>query len=530
MKYALIPFAAFILAMPQTLFGEVNIDVTPEQVVNQLPEGVETKTYLREGKLFRQWGADAIKTDPFSAKVSYIAEDSDGKVYIANAISEGTTGYLVGTRSDNKVTFSFPQVLQQGDSYLAVMRLEETQIDVEDWDGEIVKRPSYKVLEGNQEVTFTIEDGRYIQTPDTYFGFVQADGQWAGYGEYSQLYSPFDVQAVTAPQDGEDCDFALKYAPIDSRKYEGTIYRLLSGKKKGNEVFVQGLSNQYPESWIKGTLKGDRITFENGQFLGAGGYSIEFFCTGTDSPEFIPGYNDWEHHFTVTSALEMAYDPASGEISSLDSNDCIFINSSQSIYSGGEVFLNPALAPQPKEIDPTPIIPDFIKRVNEWSNGLDPFLTFIIRPINIYGQLLDKNNIGFEIEVEGKPYVFTAWDYWLDEDMTVIPWGFSGAFIWMETDGFTTVSFQEQFMRDVMIRTVYKVGDTLYYSEPQSPDDPVSKDPISGVRIVNNVDSSTISTQYYDLNGRPVTAPDNGIFIRRTIDENGKVSFSKIAL
>ena len=535
MKKLLIPFAVVALATPLTASAAETIDISADKVVYELPAGVEGKSYLHEGTLFRKWGSDAIKTESITASLSTVAEGSDGKVYISHAVGGTSAGYMVGTRDGDKVTVKFPQVLQCGDSYMAVMRLEPTTIEVPGYDEEdpVMSVPSYKIYEGPQEIVYTIEDGRYVQAPNTNIGFVQADGSWGGYGEYGQTFSPFNNELVVVPEDAERFNVAIRYDNDTDLKGEPYVYELMKGARKGSEVYIQGLSNQYPDSWVKGTVNGDRITFENGQFLGIGGYSTEYFCTGYDTPEFVPGYNTWDHVYTVTTSLELAYDAQSGVISALGENDCMFVNGAQSVYSYGRVFKAMTFTPQPDNIDPTPIMPLFKKGVNTWDNGMDPFLTFQLRPLNIYGQLLDTNNLSFEIEVEGAPYVFTSWDYWMDEDMTIIPWNFDGPFIQVLDNGWTNIEFQEPYLRQLKIKAVYRMGDELIYSLPQSPDKPEAQDPVSGVTVteVSEVsDSPVLATEYYDLKGNRVDNPAKGFYILRNIHQNGAVSHTKVIL
>lgn len=513
-----------VVAMPQTILKADNMTASADQVVYDLPADAQARGYLRDGMLFRQWGADNIKRETLTSTHFTIAETPDGKVYIENALTSDrygeTKGYLVGTRTDNTVVFTFPQVLQWKDTYMTVMRLEDTIIQVPGYDpGTTYSRPSFKIFDGPQEVMFTIDNGTLIQESNQLIGFVNDDGKWNGYGEYELVFSPFDWSLVSVPEDSEA--FRLSFAYSD---------KPLSARRKGNELYIQGLSTHYPDSWVKGTISGDRITFENGQYLGIGNYSIEFLCTGFDTPEFIPGYNTWEHHYTITPSMEMAYDESKGVISALDKNDCFILNSSQTAFAYGRVLTNPRFEIMPEEVDPKPLMPTFSIDENQWINGQDPYLTFKVRPYNIDGQPLDTDNIGFMIEVDGVPYVFTSELYYMDEDMTVIPWGFNNEFIEMDSDGNTRIFFQQPNLNALTIRTVHTVDGEDYYSDPQSPDNPVVQDPSSRTDSTVYVDSPVVAVRYYDLEGRVVSSPVRGFYIRQAVHENGSVTVNKIIL
>lgn len=74
-------------------FASVHATVTTEDVVYELPAGATTSTYIRQANSFRQWGADNIKEEIVSGAISEIAV-ADGKVYVANMLRYGTTGYI----------------------------------------------------------------------------------------------------------------------------------------------------------------------------------------------------------------------------------------------------------------------------------------------------------------------------------------------------------------------------------------------------------------------------------------------------
>lgn len=531
MRNYYIPVALLMLATSQVGLADTTITATADQVVYDLPAGVETRNYLREGELFRQWGSDAIKTETLAATLSCIGESSDGKVYVSNPISSDTKGYLVGTRNGDSLKFTFPQVLQQGEGYLAVMRLEETTVEIAGWDGSPVTVPSYKISDKPQEIVFNLVDGNWVQTEDGEFGFVQEDGSWAGYGEFNQIYTPFNDKLVEVPEDARPTDIALRYVGLLDCIGDPSLYMLLHARQKDNALYIQGLSTQYPESWIMGTIQGDRIVFENGQFLGIGNRTIEYFCTGVDTPEYIPGYNTWNHVISLLPRLEMAYDASRGIVSALDKNDAFITNPSKSIYSYGETYLDCRLTPQPETVDPKPIMPVFKVGVNQWDNGMDPFLTFQLIPLNIYGQLLDTADLGFEIEIEGETYTFPAWDYWMEEDLTLVPWGIQSAFINMNYNGQTSVDFQCGFIRDLKIRAVNKVDGQLYYSDAQTPDTPQTQDPVDGIRkLTPDSTSPVVSTFYYDLQGNRIDNPGTGVYIICRQHEDGTITHERIIL
>ncbi|MDE5790788.1 MAG: hypothetical protein K2H96_06140 [Muribaculaceae bacterium] len=532
MKQLLTTLAIVALLAPVATQAE-SIDVSADKVVYNLPAGAELKSYLRNGEEFYQWGSDDVRHDIMTATLCDVAE-YDGKIYISNSIADGTKGYLVGTRTGNTVTFTFPQVLEYSGDYVAVMRLDAYSYIDDTW-GYPYTINTYVLSDKEQKVVFNYEDGNLIQADDVEFGLVKADGTWDELGETAVKYTLFTEELVVVPDDAERFEVAIKYQDTSYRSGSTELYKIVKGAKSGNEIFLQGLSAMYPESWVKGTIDGDKITFKGGQFLGIDSDYIQYFCTALDDRQFMPGYNTWMHDFTIIPEIIMNFDAQSNEMWADDINESFIISPSPTVYDfAWEVYFDLTLKRQPANIDPHPLKPLFTKGVNQWTQKysdktmLYPFLTFQLLPLNIYGDVLDKANLGFEIEVDGEPYTFTASRYRIGEDKVIIPFRFFSAYINMLDNGWTTVEFSgEDSMSGVTIRAVYKVGDQLYYSEPQNPLDPENQEIITEVEEI--ICSPIASSSYYDLKGNVVVNPAKGIYILRNQHEDGSITYSKVA-
>ena len=64
----------------------------------------------------------------------------------------------------------------------------------------------------------------------------------------------------------------------------------------GDEIYIQGLAYYWEDSWIKGTIEGDKAIFENAQFLGEDSYG----------PEYLVGTDDGS---TLSEYIVFSYDP-----------------------------------------------------------------------------------------------------------------------------------------------------------------------------------------------------------------------------
>lgn len=64
----------------------------------------------------------------------------------------------------------------------------------------------------------------------------------------------------------------------------------------GDDIYIQGLAYYWKDSWIKGTIEGDKAIFENAQFLGEDSYG----------PEYLVGTDDGS---TLSENIVFSYDP-----------------------------------------------------------------------------------------------------------------------------------------------------------------------------------------------------------------------------
>ena len=74
----------------------------------------------------------------------------------------------------------------------------------------------------------------------------------------------------------------------------------------GNDIYLQGLSFWFPETWIKGTISGTTAIFDNGQFLGEDEEGEEFLCGSDDGT-------------TLSENISFAYDATEGTLTAITS-------------------------------------------------------------------------------------------------------------------------------------------------------------------------------------------------------------------
>ncbi len=202
-------------------------------------------------------------------------------------------------------------------------------------------------------------------------------------------------KAATLPENAKVEEYTLRYMDYYGELAYGSLYIAFDG----SDVYMQGLCNYLPEVWIQGKLDGDSIRFAGNQSFGT--YAkYEFFFQEEEAVFFYDANNgtlvlegvlytyyddyycDYYEYPMLTRVVESAAKPASPMIIGIEATQ----------YGDIVVFTVPT--------------------VDEQGNGL----------------VTSKLTYQFYIEEKGEvsPLTFKVADYKkLEEDLTVIPYGFS---------------------------------------------------------------------------------------------------------
>ncbi len=126
------------------------------------------------------------------------------------------------------------------------------------------------------EITFTILDNIIIlnnSTSDHIIGvcyqyqgeeYFDGEGDWDTQWELHEGFVPASTELVTPPE-----DMATETWYLDATGPYGQLYAENVGLGfSGNEVYIRGIFSSFPDSWIKGSLDGNTITFESFQYQG----------------------------------------------------------------------------------------------------------------------------------------------------------------------------------------------------------------------------------------------------------------------
>ena len=242
-------------------------------------EGV-TKYYKRAGMGYYASNG-SVYNEEQSGFVT-IVEAEGGKVYIKDPVSHYARGtWVEGTKDGNTITVAGAQPLAWDTYYSATLSLN--------WGNVKTTQTGNTYERGEGDITFTVDDEAGTITLDGSSAdkiiavFWDDDNSWSGYGDYNTVwtlddsYVPPSTELVVLPDGAE----------VQNWYADGTGSSAVPTDVKvafvGNEVYISGLTSNFPDAWIKGTLDGTTVTFSKFQFVGMYSSTMPIWAVGADS-------------------------------------------------------------------------------------------------------------------------------------------------------------------------------------------------------------------------------------------------------
>jgi len=174
----------------------------------------------------------------------------------------------------------------------------------------------------------------------------------------------------------------------------------------GNDCYMQGFCHYLPETWLKGTLEGDKITFPGDQYFG---------------PYDADAYTHYEFYLRPEDVV-FTYDAEAGKMTAEGE---IYVREAIRNYKG-DVYNDPVIT-KVIEKAATPATPN-ISQIYDATSG--PVVMFTVPTVDTEGNAVASSKLFFQffkdVEQEISDVTFDPADYsGLTEAMTVFPYGFS---------------------------------------------------------------------------------------------------------
>jgi hypothetical protein len=364
----------FYMLVDDITFGtpaEPDPEPEPEELV-ELPEGVEPIEYTLTAT-----GATSMSTIDIEDTKLVAFDGTD--VYLQGLAYYFPDAFVKGTlTADGQVLIPTGQFVgedEYGLEYLVALDVDEE---------------GYFLDAENIVFDLDVESGVLTLVDDNYYGessTKDADGLFDYFEE--AVYTPGALvlpDPVVAP---EDLETETWYLACDS--YNGKIRaREVQVGFSNGEAYIQGLCEYLPEAWVKGTVEGNTITFESGQFYGVYYDQYRLFFVGYDE--------ETDDIADVVFTLDE-------EAGLLTTDQWIVLSSKQNSLSSYDYYYNVVISEEMPELPETVEVPEDLVTEPYHFKGFDTYYEEDITgevQVGFYGENL--------VYIQGlSDYVEDAW-------------------------------------------------------------------------------------------------------------------------
>lgn len=474
-----------------------------------------------------------------------VAPEGTAKPYLFADLNNYDMAVSVSTSEDgSKVFFSnmFPNMFASGDAWV------QGNVSADGTSVTIPMDIAIGELTTNENETYPVRvaevllDGDYItgvrdvvlvKDGDSYYFdddaenptrvitlcVLDEDGSFVGYFDDTQLisYAPYDgdIELVELPEGAEPAEFIYRF------DYGYPVAKLGQVYVDGNDVYMNMLACGY-EAWVKGTREGKTVSFKPGQYIGAYDYYLYF------SPVITP---EGDYSETETADYVLNYDPETGVYTAYEDDEHDYyvdlVTSSGELYDAALSFIvEPYVGDKPA----VPSDPYGLEISDLYLSSYGQYLfMYWMDNVDVDGNFINPAKLGYYLYLDGDiytctPEVFTR----LEEDMTLIPYGFTDS--WDFYEGYCLIG--ESLFSSLGVQAVYTVDGVTNYSNVVSVDlegnvtiDPAPQD-IDGMNQVETKQVTRI--ELYDAEGRRLQAPQQGVNIIRMTTADGSVKNVKM--
>lgn len=478
------------------------ITSTPDGELHSTVYGTSAKTYL-----LAQGGFGSF-SDNDGYRTRIVVDGND--IYVHNIVREypGIDSWVKGTVvEDGIVEFTFPQQVAldeltgsalyvnmmaasaDGNSISLFPDKENPNLRMK-WDGTKL----------TQIVPPCVENGTSAYAG--MIGLTNGDGVFMSYAEQEVTYTIWN-ETLQVPAEGLT---VTSYTAIYKNQWNEDFTALVKIATDGSTIWMNGLSRELPDSWVKGEITEDgSMSFASGQYLGIANDYFYFFYGASN--EGIPVSKEYEwKDAAVFEATETGWKAA----------DAIMINlgCTRPWFGNGIAGL---VLTEMQKWDPIPANPEWGEPEWDDNDGMGVG-DFFIPAVDVNGQALDTSNLYYSLYFNGELV-----DFGPDENgnpLTELEYGKAYDLILYEY-GWYFVIFLEP-LESIGVQSIYKTDGKEYLSDLVTYE-------FSGVGV-DDVDadrSDVETTEYYNMAGVRIAQPE-GLCIRRTVYADGTVKSVKL--
>lgn len=501
----------------------LSIEVS-ENIIDEAPEGVLSSWSRSCTGWYIFYGYLAYEEVVGSAIT--ICEGTDGSYYLNGGVSEFplSTWYKADKDADGNLVIPSGQIVYketyEGDDYLYGLCGLTYEIDDEGYLNDTVL----------DKLVLTYENGEYKTAEGEMLALCEYDPSenewyWVGFGDEDIVLS---AVTSTLPEVPSTVEFEKWSA------FAGETGWLVSVGIDGNKIYVKDIDSDVSGSVAIGEISADgtTVTFAEGQYLGVSDYGFYTFLYGGELEETYDEY--WDYYDTtpvVKGALVCSYDAAQKKLVAQNTyiTACNYTENydeavATNYYESLEIVY------QQRDPNAKPANPTDLMFYDEYDYYGSNTFEFVIPNVDVNGVLLDSSNLYYRMYVDGDVFTFYGDEYvgMPEEGTELVQADFTNyndiyssgtsKSIWLYFQGNESIGVQSVYMQPV------EDGDPI---ELES--DIITTD-CSSVKNIVAENAQIANSVYYDLQGRKVTNPSTGLYIRRDTLTDGTIKAVKVAV
>lgn len=451
----------------------------------------------------------------------------DGNLYIHNPFTNCYTfsWAKLTHKEGNTYVLHTPQAIETGydgsTNYLLRLTLQETE------EG-LAYLPQYtadSTLVGDIEFTFT--DGVLAQAPTPadpqtglptmLFGLVDNKGEWQNYATTDLVLRPFNQTPTELPEGLETKDYVFSWWDTPQKQKTLKLHAAFTDTAVYFEnPLTVNPSDEYTPQWIMGEIKDGKVVIPT-QFVGLDtdferDRLFTFGASATHSEEDSTSFDYYK-----ADQIVFDYDAATQSFGA-DTTQAFYLAQDKAARKFYEVYTGAKLTPYVLEVV-NPKAPSILEVQEYDSDTEDGSIHFEMPAIGENAEYVDPDSLFYAIYIddETQPYTFSAEEYNLDEDMTLVPYNFTDEeYFFLENDE-RLVYLLHPFNK-IGVQAVYQVkgkemrSNIVWYTSTD----------------IKAATADTKSKEYFDLTGRRTLHPGAGLYIERTKLSNGETITKKV--
>lgn len=521
-RYDVIGFTgALKMFVPVEITPVSEAPVTPVinlDIISTRPEG-KYSMFTRDGVAFIILGG-GINQSPIIGQLNEFVEAENGVAYLSNPLPfYRTQNWVKGEVKDGYFIITGPQCIKHtegSNKYMCITAMEEITDPADGMKTFVPTETQQYRFKINEDGSFTSADEGILlglaQLTMNDDGSLEKVG-WAGFGDQSIVMKPVNSQPVEAPAGTE---FTTWTSPIDYTAREMKV------GIDGSDIYIAGFYSDNPEAMVKGTIDGDKAIFPSKQFLGINQRLMTFawFMPANGEEVYNEQFESFEIEYTLADNLVFAYDADKGTLST---DQYILINMVTDQIQYKSVVSKPYLS-KSKHISGTRPANPYIQFVNAYD-GEYGSIRFNVPDYDTDYAPLDNSNLYWQLIFDDEVFVFYNDEYpEIEDELSLVPYNFTD-YSGIDINGSARTVYFYVDVDKYAVQTVYiepETGNKLY-SDVVEFGDVSAIDEVSAEKAVESV-------IYHDLQGRRISQPAAGMYIRTVVFADKTIETTKVVI